>query len=192
MLPTTQQFYASFTRFEEKVNHFYLDSKGYLTIAIGSQVFNPAMLKMYRRNTSPLELATADAVFQESRRIQIMAPNRLATYYEPHCDLFMRDEEIMELFNLNLNNVLEQLTIKLPKYGAKKAFADYPAEAILAITDMAYNLGTAKLFFKFPLFCNGFINQDFALCAAECQRESPISKERNEWTAQQFKLAVQR
>jgi GH24 family phage-related lysozyme (muramidase) len=64
-------------------------------------------------------------------------------------------------------------------------FEGFPDAVKMALLDMDYNLGDAKLRNTYPKFDAAVDAQDWATAAQECHRNG-ISEERNAWTVAQF------
>ncbi len=177
------EYDAHFSKFEEDINHFYLDTKGIITIGRGCQVFNPRTLNMIHK--TDLRTASPDEIQQEFTGIQTLEPGHYAVYYDRYCKLVMTDQELQRLFNYRLQMTFRELAAKLGDFTAQ-----YPPAAILALIDMAFNMGVARLFFKFPNFIAAFRKMDWAACAKECEREGHGMEERNKWTRTQFENLI--
>lgn len=163
-----------FIPIEGKISHLYLDSRGILTVGIGCQVFNVVDLPLlYKSNSMP---ATTADILAERDAVNRLPRNRVASFYDQACKLYLPEQDIRTLFKERLAATID---------GLRKA--DFPIEtmpdnAVLVLGDMEFNLGPGGLVSKFPRFC-GFMRQGkWSLAATECDREPAEEfKSRNAW-----------
>lgn len=168
------QIKANCEQTEGRIPHFYLDTKGNVTIGIGHYCPNVEAALL-------IPLSPMGAVASDYAAVQDAPPGLLAQSYSPMCDSRMTDADIDALLEDDLTACSAQLATKLP-------FDTAPDPAQCAVLDMAFNLGTAKLMSGFPSFVAAFKGGDWATCAKECHRKG-ISEERNLWTAKLFNTA---
>jgi len=171
------QWLEHFTRFEGDVDHFYLDGVGIVSIGIGCRVFDPKLLPMLRRSDNAV--ATEEEIMTDYYAIRAL-PNGLAiSFYHKVCKLYLPAADVVALFEERLQETLLLLVSRITDLQS------YPEPAVLAIMDMAYNLGIGGLFSKFPKFVNGFKAKDWHVCSLECRRNG-IQWSRNVWTREVF------
>jgi GH24 family phage-related lysozyme (muramidase) len=172
-----EQWTEHFARFEGKVDHFYLDGEGLVTIGIGCQIFIPQELPMISKTAGGL--ATRQDIQADFDAVKALEAGRAPAYYDRVCRLRMTDAAIVYLFNSRLNSMIQKVCDTVVD------LSQFPEPAALAVIDMAFNLGVAGLTHKFPKFLNAFLAKDWKTCSLECKREG-IQKERNEWTRAVF------
>jgi GH24 family phage-related lysozyme (muramidase) len=169
---------SHFIKYEGNLNHFYLDTKGLVTIGIGCQVYDPTVLPLVHKSDGMA--ANRAEIFTDYNLIKAQPMGKIASYYDQFCQCFMMNIGIDSLFYSRLNHFLVDLETKL----AWGPLDQFPENAVLALTDMAFNLGIGGLM-KFHIFLNSFRNREWKTCAKECIRNG-IQQERNDWTQQIF------
>ena len=108
-----------------------------------------------------------------------LSENTRASYYKDLSELYLNEEAINAELQRKIEDFIKGLKLDFPE------FTHYPAQAKMAIVDMAYNLGVQGLVRKFPTLCRAIQSKNWSLCAQECRRKQ-ISQARNDWTKQQF------
>ena len=166
-----------FIEVEGKINHFYLDGEGIVTIGIGCVVFEPTILAM--RHRSDNVRADIVEIMQDFRAVKAMASGQIAKAYGKVCRLYLPESEIIALFQQRLRTFIKAIEDKIT------SLEDYPEPAALALVDMAFNLGVDGLSRKFPKFLNAFLAKDWEICARECHRNG-IQPDRNDWARRTF------
>lgn len=169
-----QSWVDHFIHFEGKINHFYLDGSGIVTIGIGCVIprldadYLPLLVKSNKYPASkPVKLRDWDEVFN--------SPRQKASYYEDKVLTFLPELAIQTLFDARLNLFISQLTSRF------KIFPLLPEDAQLVFLDMAFNLGIDGLLRKFPKFLEVFFDAKWNDAAQESHRVG-IQVERNSWT----------
>lgn len=168
--------------FEGKVTHMYLDSKGLVTVGVGSLLSNPDMaarLPFVNRSTG--EPAAQDAIRKEWEDLKAMEQNNYAAgFFKRHTELDLPEEAIDAVLQHHLEEFLTGLRREFTN------FDDAPEPARKALLDMAFNLGLGGVVRKFPSFARGFRGGEWAVCARECHRRG-ISEVRNRYVEDLFK-----
>lgn len=179
-MKTEDPIILHFVEVEDCIDHFYLDTKGILTIGIGCQVFDPSGLKM----SVTARPATAGEIVNDILAVRSLRPGLLASIYGKVTTCRMADDDIIALFNERWAATEGQLAALLGR-----PIGDLPLPAQMAIMDMAFNMGPHRLFDPlprgFPHFIAAFKARDWATCAEQCQRQG-VQQSRNDWTRQQF------
>jgi GH24 family phage-related lysozyme (muramidase) len=175
-------------QFEGRVNHMYLDSKGNVTVAVGLMIPTTAAalnLPFKRRGLGQDFPASQLEILDDYNRVKAASVGHVATYYHNAESVILEDAEIDSQLLSWLKGLDQELAAHFPKYN------DWPAPAKLAYLDMAYNLGTGRLFREYPRMNAAAAIEAFMQCAAECGRESgdPAFDRRNAWTRQMFRAA---
>lgn len=170
-----------FEQYEDRVNHFYLDGEGIVTVGIGCCVFDAKTIHLRHKDDGIV--ATPDELTKEFLMVKGLPSGKPASYYAMVCQLYMAEEEIDFLFTERLEETLSGLNHYVDKLNT------YPDSARLALVDMAFNLGIAGLYNKFPKFIAAFRAMDWNVCARECERNG-IQPERNAWTRQTFEALL--
>lgn len=168
---------------EGRADHFYLDTKGIVTVGIGCQVFDPMTIRM------SIGIAGAPAsheqIMADFQAVRSMKPGLLLKNYRAVTTCRMSDADILALFEEQWT----QTRLELESHLGPITETQMPAQ--MAIMDMAFNMGVGRLFEQpphgFPHFIAAFKAQDWDLCAQECKRDG-VQQSRNDWTRQQFEL----
>ncbi len=178
-----EEIVRDFDRFEGRIAHMYLDTKGLVTVGVGKMLRSEAAalkLPFVRRGdgvrASPAEI-TADF-----RAVLAQPKGKLAGSYRKFTALDLTDVAVDELLKITVDGFEADLRARLPGY------ANAPAAAKAALLDMAYNLGTDGLLLYRNLKA-AVVQGDWQRAAAESHRNGP-SQERNDWTRAQFLAAA--
>ncbi len=179
-----QDSLANLEIFEGIVPWMYLDTKGFVTVAVGELLATPASalaLAFVDANNQP---STPDAIQAEYARVSALPPGKYpAAFYRSSASPTLPHPAIDALLLHHLTFFDTQLGQRFPNYHA------FPDPAKLGLLDMIYNLGVNGLFRGFPTFMNFVQNQNWAGAATQCLRNGP-SLQRNDWTRQQFLAAA--
>jgi len=172
---------AEIERWEGRVPHLYLDSRGNPTIGLGCLIKD---FEAYR--ALPLRvkdrLATKFEAQDDWTRVTNMPIGRRSSAYKadpPAPDVRLTDADIDELAMHRLSAFVRNLRSAFP------GFDDAPAPAQVATIDLVWCLGFHKLLQSFPRFCVAFRRRDWPAAA----RESYVTgarETRNLWRAQLF------
>lgn len=166
---------AKLEQYEGKVNHMYLDSKGYVTVGIGHLLSSLAdAQKLAFKNSKDLS-ATADEIKTDYDEVNKQPANRLASTYKKYTKLTLPDTEISALTNRHINTFEKEL---------EKIYSDFdtfPPDARLALFDLIFNLGMTNLNNKWPTFNAAVKAKDWQKAADNSHRAAPVSAERNKY-----------
>lgn len=157
-----------FERFEAKIPHMYLDGEGIVTTGIGCRVFDPLDLP-WQFDGRP---ALRAEVFNDYNAVKALPAGRLPSYYGAVCRCRLTDTAISDLFMARLQPFESEARQTLPE-GA-------PAEALLVMTDMLFNLGIGGLRRKFPRFHDLMAAGRWRDASLECGRTN-VQAARNDW-----------
>jgi GH24 family phage-related lysozyme (muramidase) len=172
-----------FNLWEGRVPYMYLDSRGFVTVAVGYMLPHSgaaAELAFVRRADG--QPATADQIRAEFATVARQPPNRIASAY--------RGVTTMELPDAAIDTLLQATVARFQKGLVDNfaGFANYPAPAQRALLDMAYNLGIDGLL-KFRKLKAAVEAKQWRSAAAESHRNGP-SQDRNDWTRDMFLKAA--
>jgi GH24 family phage-related lysozyme (muramidase) len=170
---------ADFARWEGKISHMYLDTKGLVTVGIGKMLPNVVAAKalgFVRR--SDKAAATASEIETDFKEVSKQTKGKLASSYEKYTKLDLPDDAIYAL----LKSVVEGFEADLEKNFA--GYKSYPVAAKRALLDMIYNLGPDGVL-KFKKLKASVEAGKWKKAAEECHRSGP-SEERNDWTRDLF------
>ncbi|MCG7546209.1 hypothetical protein MHM93_18715 [Pseudoalteromonas sp. MM17-2] len=169
--------YRNIERYEGRVEHMYLDTKGFATVGVGhllSNVDEAKKLPFIVNATG--QPATAAQIEEEFSRLKKMPYGKdyPASIYKSATKLHLSEQTM----DAQIEKHIRQFESELKRiYGADK-FAAFPDNVKLALFDMIFNLGMTKLKNTFPNF-NRYINAgDYKNAALESSRKD-ISEERN-------------
>lgn len=187
MIPAslTTKLKKQITLYEGNVSHMYLDSKGYVTIGIGSLIPSlKAAQKLPFVHSKTHKNANASEIKTEFQNIKKLKPNEHSTYYKKHTKLILSQINITKLFNLQVKTFHGEL---LRLYIN---FKSYPIEVKLALFDMIYNLGLTRLKREFPKFNSAIKQKDWLTAAKESHRKPPVKSQRNNYVKRLFLRAA--
>jgi GH24 family phage-related lysozyme (muramidase) len=179
-----QDSLANLEIFEGIVPWMYLDTRGFVTVAVGELLATPAnalALAFVDANNQP---STPDAIQAEYSRVSALPPGKYpAAFYRSPASPTLPHPAIDALLLHHLTFFDTQLSQRFANYPA------FPDPAKLGLLDMIYNLGVTGLFKGYPTLMSYVQNQNWAGVATQCHRNGP-SPQRNDWTRQQFLAAV--
>jgi GH24 family phage-related lysozyme (muramidase) len=188
-------------RLEGRVNHFYLDTVGKVTIGIGHQVASEAAaaeLPLYipRMFGWWLRKATAEEKQAEYQFVQLNGPDTLyrykASYYKQFTRLILLDDDIEKLLLNHINIFYDELCqLYNRKNGFYRDFDEFPDEVQMALFDMIFNLGMTNLRSAWPKFNGAIKIEDWKTAAAESRR-SQVSPARNRYVRDLLLMAYQK
>jgi GH24 family phage-related lysozyme (muramidase) len=182
-MPYLQDCVANIEIFEGIVPWMYLDTKGFVTVAVGELLANPASALALAFVDATNQPATPDAIQAEYSRVSSLPPGRYpAAFYRSPASPTLPHPAIDALLLHHLTYFDTQLSQRLQNY------LTFPDPAKLGLLDMIYNLGVTGLLRGFPTFMNLVQDQNWAGAATQCHRNGP-SLQRNDWTRQQFLAA---
>lgn len=177
--PAWEVTLADFERWEGKIAHMYLDTRGYVTIGIGNMLANAAAAKKLAFVVRESGLAATPAQIEaDFTAVTKLAAGMPAASYKTHTRLDLPDASINALFKVRIDGFRADLA------GSFKDYATYPVAAKRALLDMIYNLGKDGLL-KFKKLKAAAEAGNWKEAANQCHRQGP-SKERNDWTRELF------
>lgn len=171
-------------RYEGSINHMYLDTRGFVTVAVGHLIVDEqAAQKLDFVYADNQEKASTEVIAEEYRRMKAQEMGMVASRYKAFAELRMEAPAIdtltdkhIETFDKELGNI----------YGAE--FAGFPSNVRMALFDMIFNLGQTKLRKTYPTFNRYIAAGDWANAATECNRRG-ISDERNNYVKELLRTA---
>lgn len=171
--------YSALKRFEGSIPYMYLDTVGLVTVGIGFM-----LASSYAAATLPFthpdgSVATQLEISDEYSRVKALPKGKLPDFYHSLSSLLLPDAQIYGMLATKVDTFEQGLLRIYPHYDT------YPDSAKIALIDMAYNLGIAKLSSTYPRFNSAVRAHDWQLAASQCHRNGP-SEERNLWTKNQF------
>lgn len=153
----------TFVGSEGRIEHMYLDKKGYVTVGVGFMIPTQEAALSYPFLNEDGEPASDEQKMAEWRTIAAMEKNHVASWYEDSTELWITNE----FMNEKLDSLIDESFVDL-----KKVFPDlgvYPSPARVALQDMMYNLGLTK-FKKFTNLIAAVKKLDWVLAASESHR----------------------
>jgi GH24 family phage-related lysozyme (muramidase) len=180
-------FTADIGHWEDSVDHMYLDTKDNVTVGIGTLLAtsdSAAALAFRRRDTG--ELATEAEIRAEFNLIDGMlgSQEQGAEYYRDFTSLYLPQDEIDVLVIEHMRGDFKALLRLFPYFG------DYPQPAQIALWDMIYNLGPAKLRREFPLMRQAIQDGNWEEAARQSHR-GDIGESRNDHVRDLFMEAAE-
>ena len=144
---------------EGVVHHMYLDSEGNPTVGVGHLLRFSALLNLHwELKESPGVAAPENVVTADFWRVSAAnggrrePQNRTAASFDGDTHTRLTLETIKLLLLSDIDATAKQVQARL-----KGTLDTYPSAAILALMDMAFNLGCAGLFRQFPNMIKAFM-----------------------------------
>ncbi len=170
--------------YEGRVNHLYLDAKGYVTIGVGHLVKNrnavAALVLCKTKNSVPAQLASLKEKQDEYDTIVKQPVKYMASWYKQHTTLVMKKEDIDALLDKHIDSFFQELIgIYQKSKGCFDEFDNLPENVQLALFDMIFNLGANQIVNDFPKFDQAIKAGDWATAARESNRPDVNIKRNN-------------
>ncbi len=166
---------AKLEKYEGKISHMYLDSKGFVTVGIGHLIkdLQSAQKLAFKKSTNlPANKAEIKTDFDTIKK---QPKNRIASSYKKHVNLKLSDSDINALTNKHIDSFEKELKLIFSKFDS------FPSEVRLALFDIIFNVGMTDLNNKWPKFKKSIIAEDWSTAAKESNRKAPISAARNKY-----------
>jgi GH24 family phage-related lysozyme (muramidase) len=193
---TFEEIAADLVAWEGEVSHLYLDSKGFMTIGIGTCLVtkehpkDPTQtlaLPFYYRGTD--NKAEAKDIREVFNKVVAMPAKLPSTNYQTRPDLELKPADIRALVRDFIDNkALKALTRNFPDFNT------FPKCARRAMVDIAYNAGagffndsTPKVPAKAPKMRAAILAQDWKKASAEVPVKGRA--ERKQWRQELFDYA---
>ncbi|MBU2875379.1 glycoside hydrolase family protein [Marinobacter salexigens] len=174
---------AKMEKYEGKVSHMYLDSKGFVTVGVGHLLKDLASAQKLNFKNGNVR-ASKDEVRTDYETVKKQSKNRLASFYKKYTSLQISSFDI----DLLTNNHIDSFEIELKRLFSD--FSKYPSEVRLALFDIIFNVGMTDLRSNWPKFTKAVKAKDWAVAAKESNRKYPISAERNKYVRGLFESAA--
>lgn len=180
--------------FEKRINHFYLDSVGKVTVGIGHMLPNKmavSSITMYKvKNKLPGAMATLMDKQKEFDAILKQKKNYKAEWYEKHTTLVMKDADSTALLNKHVDSFYKELiaTYKKSK-GYPDDFDNFDKNVQAALFDMIFNLGAGQIVNKLTKFDAAVKSGDWKKAAAESNRPQ-LDPKRNTYVKTKLNAAA--
>ena len=171
-------------KYEGKISHMYLDSKGYVTVGVGHLLKDITSAQALNFTTSNNISASKDDIKADYESVKKQPKNRLASFYKKYVKLQLSDLEIDTL----TNNHIDSFEIELNTLFSD--FSTYPSEVKFALFDLIFNVGMTNLNNRWPSLKKAVKANDWATAALESNRKPPISAERNKYVKDLFETAA--
>lgn len=183
-------------KYEKKINHFYLDSLGKVTVGIGHLIPNKqlvSMVTMYKVvNKLPGQMATSQDKQKEYDTIAKQKIGYKAEWYAKHTTLTMKDADCTALLNKHVASFYKELTNLYKKSnGYPDDFDKLDKNIQMALFDMIFNLGANRVVAKFPLFDKALKAGDWKKAATESNRPQ-LDPLRNTYVRNKLLAAVKK
>lgn len=169
---------AKIEQFEGRIPWLYLDSDepGNVTCGVGFELANvaAALALPFQNGIIP---ATDDDITGEFCRVSVMKSGMAPAIYRGPLTLSndVIDGELMR----RLQVVDTALRMRLLNYD------DLPDSWKLALLDIGFNMGPARLFSEYPAFIEAIRDGNAQAAEAQCNRRQ-VGMVRNDWTRQCF------
>jgi len=178
---------AKLKLYEGNVKHFYLDTKGKVTIGVGHMLAHKndtSGIILYKTHEGKLTKAATLAEKMAEFDVISKRPwgkRYLYKSFEPYTTLVMKQTDIDFLLNKHIDSFYTELKSLYQKHkGYADDFDNFDTNLKLALFDMIFNLGATKLRKSFPKFNAALKSEDFETAAKESHRLD-IDHTRNEY-----------
>lgn len=171
------------SRYEGRIAHMYLDSKGYVTVGVGHLLSTANDAKKLQFKTKEGRLASAEEIHIEYEMIKALPKNRADSFYRRYATLFLPDQEIDRLTVQHIESFNRELRRQYP------GFESFPSSARLALFDMIFNLGLTRLRALWPNLNAAVSKRNWKRAAEESRRSPPVSDTRNQYVKELFERA---
>lgn len=180
--------------FEKRVNHFYLDSVGKVTVAVGHMLPNKmavSSIAMYKvKNNLPGAMATLIEKQKEFDKISKQKKNYKAEWYKQHTTLTIKDADSTALLNKHVDSFYKELSSTYKKSkGYPEDFDKLDKNVQAALFDMIFNLGVVQITNKFKKFDAALKAGDWKKAAAESNRPQ-LNPQRNAYVKNKLLAAT--
>ena len=171
-------------KFEGSVPWMYLDTGGVVTVGVGCQLSTPSSARGLPFLDPSGIPANAGEILRNYEQVLKMEPGMKPEFYRTPSSVLLAETTISSLLMRRVKECDADL-------GSSYSFGygSAPQPAKLALLDMLFTLGPHGLFRGFPELMTDVQHTDWAAAALHCHRKG-VSKERNAWTAAQFKAAA--
>lgn len=146
-----------------------------------------ALLFPFERNSAgEFRIATPDEIEEDFARVKAMEPNHVAFYYKAPGGIFLKDSDITSILRKQLVDIDHALSVSYIDY------TKWPIPARLAVMDMAFNMGLAKISRKYPALNRYLMAMNWQGASLQCGRNTsnPAFNRRNAWTKAEFLKAA--
>ncbi len=171
------------TRFEGRIPHMYLDTRGNVTVAVGQLLAKESQateLPFIDRQTS--DPASDQQILTDFHSVRSAPIGRIASFYHSVTRLALTKADMDELLGRRLVEFEKNLRQDF------SGFAGFPEPAQEALLDMIFNLGRAGLG-RFVKLKAAVLASDWREAALESRRRG-ISDERNQAIRALFEKAA--
>lgn len=169
--------------FEGFVPHFYLDTKGKVTVGYGRMLPNADAAASLPMKLKGLD-ATDKAKRDEWTTMSVQKAGQPASYYKQFSTLTIGEADARSLLLANLTSAASDLGTRFP------ALDQYPEAAQDALLDMIFNIGRTNFTkAKWPDLFAAVEGKDWASAAAASNRKD-VSQKRNDAIRKLFLDAV--
>lgn len=161
-------FHAFSVRYEGRIDHFYLDVRKYVTIAVGALVDPIELaLPLTMVRASDGQPATRDEIRADWHAVKARTDlaKKGAAFYRPLCKLRLTLAGIEALTEQRFDENIGYIVQDFPAYPT------WPADVQLAVISLAWAVG-AGFKKEFPKFSAALRAGDFVTAATECNIRS--------------------
>lgn len=175
---------------EGVVPHFYLDTRGLVTIGVGHMVPDPksaAALPMLLPDGTPADYTD---IRRDWMAVHMAPAGKMFMYYGAIADLRMDNNSIEALLDADIAAITRDLAPAFAAYNAQKVgpwiwWSHLPPAAQTALLSMAFALGPRHLVSEYPHLLADCAAGDWEACAQQCSMQG-VQPARNRATAALF------
>lgn len=166
-------------RYEGKVPHMYLDSRGFVTVGVGHLLSEAEDAVKLPFQTIEGQSASNDAIMAEFYKVQQQEGNRIARYYKQFTQLVLSNDAMNALTDKHIDSFYGELKV------IYEDFDSFPSDVKLALFDLIFNLGMTALRKRWPKMNACIAAKDWEGAAENCRRRG-IADARNEYVKSLF------
>lgn len=172
-------------RYEGRVPHMYLDTRGRVTVGVGHLLpsVSSAQRLPFRLADDARKHATREQVAAEYEALPTLKPAEHHSFYRPHTTLQLLDAAINALTEQHIDSFHRELRV------IYRDFDRLPSPARLALFDMIFNLGATGLRSEWPRMNKAIGTGDWRTAARESFRPD-VQETRNAYVRKLFESAA--
>lgn len=172
-------------RYEGRVPHMYLDTRGRVTVGVGHLLSNvdSAQRLPFMLADDTGKRATREQVAADYKALMALRPAEHHSFYRPHTTLRLADAAIDALTEQHIDSFHRELRV------IYRSFDRLPGPVRLALFDMIFNLGATGLRSEWPRLNKAIGIGDWRTAARESFRPD-VQDERNTYVRKLFESAA--
>lgn len=175
-----ERMYPIIKRFENEVKHPYKDSKGKITVGIGTNIHDLSKFGSINwTDEQGKRIPASQAMRYHRDLLKIEGNNYKADYYEKKTPLRIPEKDIRRLYDSHINDDLKDLR------STFKNFNHFPPELQNVLLDIKYNTGNVWQE-KWPKLHQAIAERNIENILNNIHRKD-VSIERNQWAEDEIR-----